>query len=148
MSPSFELSSREPAKTGAGFPLLLILSADLMLASRLEAPARDAGFDAKTVASLDALRTALAGQSTALVLIDLSDTTLPFAAALDIVTSAGSGVRCLGIYPHVRDDLGKDASARGCGTVLPRSRFFADIAGALRAASGTRASAAAKGESS
>jgi hypothetical protein len=148
MSPSSDLSSSEPERTRSDTPLLLILSADIMLASRIEAPARTAGFEPKLVASLEALRSALAGERSAMVLLDLADASLPYVDALESITNSGHRVGCLGIYPHVRDELGKDAVLRGCDTVLTRSRFFTDVTGALRTAAGAGLPAIALGDPS
>jgi hypothetical protein len=132
MSPANETLGTDAARLRR--PLLLVLSSDVMLCSRLEAPAASIGVKPVAIASLEELREALAGEPSAIVLLDLADAAVPYPEAIDAVQSVATDACCVGIYPHVRDDLKKDAVTRGCTIVLPRSQFFMDIAGALSAA--------------
>ncbi|HTE84962.1 MAG TPA: hypothetical protein VK821_09525 [Dehalococcoidia bacterium] len=105
-----------------------------MLATRLEAPARLAGLEVAAVSTAGQLAEALSHESTSLVLLDLADAAFPFAETLAAVMQLAPQARCIAIYPHVRAELGKMAQEAGCELVLPRSRFFMDIAGSLSAA--------------
>lgn len=59
---------------------------------------------------------------------------LGMAGALDAVRelrAAGFAGRVVGYGRHTERELLADAAAAGCDAVLPRSTFFADVAGAL-----------------
>jgi hypothetical protein len=63
------------------------------------------------------------------VLVDLAR----HAGEVAAVRAAAPAARVVAFGPHVDDDALDRARADGADTVLPRSRFFADVAGAARA---------------
>ncbi len=116
-----------------------------MLAARLEAPARMAGLDLEAVASKAELEDALQREEPDVALIDCADGGFPFAETHAAIRRLAPEARCIAIYPHVRAELAKMARDAGCELVLPRSRFFTDIAGSLNAAMSATLQAGARG---
>jgi hypothetical protein len=113
---------------------LIAASSDLMLTAQLETPARLTGVELEVAATPPELAVALTGEPPTLALIDAADIAFPFQETYDLIRRLAPGVTCIAIYPHVRADLRDLAQAAGCDLVLPRSRFFSDIAASLRAA--------------
>ncbi len=115
-------------------PQLLLVSSDLILLSQIEAPARAAGFAVAVVSSVEAISSALASARPELVVLDLADSAVSFDATLRMVRETAPEARVLAFYPHVRDELRRNAEAAGCDVVIPRSRFLTQTAGVLRQA--------------
>jgi hypothetical protein len=126
-SPAADESASSAART------IAVLSSDLMLALRLEAPARAAGCRLETISSLADLPRALAGLRPGLLVLDLADSAFPFVDTRGVIGELAPGARLLAFYPHVRADLASQARALGCDLLMPRSRFLSDPAEAFRA---------------
>jgi 2-keto-3-deoxy-6-phosphogluconate aldolase len=95
---------------------------DLMDRSKVSAAAPHVVF----VASAAALVAAVAGDGADLVVVDLSRS-----GVLDALRALPAGVPSIGFGSHVDTELLAAAAAAGCGTVLPRSRFFTRLAALL-----------------
>jgi hypothetical protein len=97
---------------------VVVFAPNLMDRSKIAAavPNRDIAF----VAAASALPSAAAEAQ--VVVIDLTRL-----GALDPLGQLPEGVRSIGFGSHVDTELLRAASAAGCGTVLPRSRFFAEV---------------------
>ncbi|MFN8024991.1 MAG: DNA-binding response regulator [Acidimicrobiia bacterium] len=96
--------------------MIVALVPDLMDRSRVSAALPDARF---TRAASDC------GDAT-VVLVDLARHADDVAA----VRAAAPAARIVAFGPHVDDDALARARADGADAVLPRSKFFADVAGA------------------
>ena len=100
--------------------VVLALVPDLMDRSRVSAALADARFtrDPADCAGAD------------VVLVDLARHADDVAA----VRAAAPAARIVAFGPHVDDEALARARADGADAVLPRSKFFADVAGAARPA--------------
>src|SRR6266567_7898438 len=98
-------------------PKLLLPSSDLMLAARLEAPARMVGLEIEAVSSHAELEGALRREEPAVALLDCADSGFPFAETHASIRRLAPEARCIAIYPHVRAELAKMARDAGCELV-------------------------------
>jgi DNA-binding NarL/FixJ family response regulator len=112
--------------------LLVLLSSDLMLGSRLEAPARSAGLELATVEAPSRITDVLEQGPTKLVVLDCADRVFPLTQTLQAVRRLTPGAAVIGFYPHVDAEIGRSATEAGCDIVMPRSRFFMDMGAAIR----------------
>lgn len=108
------------AKAGAlSRPVVVLVSADLLDASRVEAEAAAAGYRCEVWRSLPAE----IGRQPAIALVDLVHR-----QADDAVRSlSAAGVRVIAFGPHVDDLAMVRARSLGAAEALPRSRFFASV---------------------
>jgi hypothetical protein len=97
---------------------VVVFAPNLMDRSKIAAavPDRDVSF----VSAAGALSDAAADAE--VVVIDLSRF-----GALERLSALPEGVRSIGFGSHVDTELLRHASAVGCDTVLPRSKFFAEV---------------------
>ena len=109
---------------------VLALVDDLFFQSKLIETARQVGVTLKIAGTGAALIAAAAAQEHKLVLIDLNARQ----GALDAVSqlhntgnSAGNARPIIGFLSHVQVDLAEKALAAGCQSVLPRSKFTAEL---------------------
>ena len=105
---------------------VLALVDDLFFQSKLIETARRLGVTLKIAGTGDALVAAAATQEHKLVLVDLNARQ----GALDAVTKlsgSGNAQPIIGFLSHVQVDLAEKALAAGCQSVLPRSKFTADL---------------------
>lgn len=110
---------------------LLLLSADLMLAMQLEAPARAVELSLVSIETGAALPMALATGLPRIVVIDLAQAIFPLNETYQMIRRSAPEASILGFYPHVQSELGDRAKAAGCDLVIPRSRFFMNTAAIL-----------------
>ncbi|MCI0681747.1 MAG: hypothetical protein L0Y71_06560 [Gemmataceae bacterium] len=108
----------------------ILLSDDLLFASRITGTARALGLDLKVArgaADLERLRQA---QAPACVLVDLQHAELNVPALAAQLRQAG---RCtlVGYGSHVAAEVLQQARADGCDVVLPRSQFVERLAADL-----------------
>jgi CheY-like chemotaxis protein len=105
---------------------VLALVDDLFFQSKLMETARRLGVTLKITGTGEALITAAAAQEHKLVLVDLNARQ----GALDAVSqlhNAGNAQPIIGFLSHVQVDLAEKALAAGCQSVLPRSKFTAEL---------------------
>ena len=104
--------------------LCLVLSDDLLDASRIIGEAREAGWTATQCRDSTVLLAA-AARRPALVVVDLHN------PGLDIVSLASNlksfGATVVGFGSHVDASRLKTARQAGCDEVMPRSAFFAEL---------------------
>jgi CheY-like chemotaxis protein len=111
-------------------PLCLVLSDDLLDASRLAGHGRAAGLVVVHCRDLPTLQAA-ATSDPALVILDLHFPGLDVAAAAPALKATGA--RVVGYGSHVDAARLKSARQAGCDEVLPRSAFFEGLEGKLQA---------------
>lgn len=115
------------AKTG------LLLSDDLIFSSRILGTARDLGLLVKTARNAETLVALAREQPPSCVIIDLGNPGLNITDAVTQLRSSEPGVCVVAYGSHVDTASLQAARDAGCDLVLPRSKFVADLAGALPA---------------
>jgi CheY-like chemotaxis protein len=110
-------------------PLCLILSDDLLDASRVIGEGRAAGLEVIQCKNQNALLVA-AGRKSALVILDLHNPGLDVNAVSAALKA--EGVTLIGFGSHVDSARLKAARQAGCDEVLPRSAFFEGLGDRLR----------------
>jgi DNA-binding response OmpR family regulator len=114
-----------------------LLTADLVVASRVEGAAAKAGMGFRTIGSAAELAAELERERLNIVLIDLSTPSLDVGAVMDGVRAMGGERPAVVAFgPHVHESRLVAARAAGCDEVLSRGQFFAQIDAILRRASG------------
>ena len=111
-------------------PLCLVLSDDLLDASRVIGDGRAAGLAVVQVRDPGALRTALE-RGPVLAVLDLHNPGLEVGALVPLAKAVGA--RVVGYGSHVDAARLKAARLAGCDEVLPRSAFFDGLEAKLRA---------------
>jgi DNA-binding response OmpR family regulator len=106
-------------------PLCLVLSDDLLDASRIAGHGRAAGFDVIQCRDPKALFAAL-DRGPVLALLDLHNPGLDVAEVVAAL-KAGGVRRVIGYGSHVDAARLKAARQAGCDEALPRSAFFGDL---------------------
>jgi hypothetical protein len=101
---------------------VVALVPDLMDRSRVSAALPDARFTRDAGGCVDA----------AVVLVDLAR----HAGDIAAVRAAAPGARIVAFGPHVDDAALAQARTDGADVVLPRSKFFGDVAGVVAGAAG------------
>jgi DNA-binding NarL/FixJ family response regulator len=111
-------------KGGTDLKSVLLLSDDLIDASRVGGAARDHGASVKSARDLAGLTTLARQESPRLVIVDLANGGLSIAALLEMLHAACPQMpRVVAYGPHVNADLLRAARQAGCDLVLPRSAF-------------------------
>ena len=105
-------------------PSCLVLSDDLLDASRIIGEARAAGWSATQCRDSTALLTAI-DRKPRLVIIDLHNPGLDVAIVVEALKTTGAAI--VGFGSHVDAARLKAARQAGCNEVMPRSSFFADL---------------------
>jgi len=123
----------QPAPAGDGYSgRMLLLSADLMLAVRLEAAAAGIGLRLESVARLNDLRTMPELSDVRAVVIDLAASDFPVEETAQALRSRRAyPLNTLAFFPHVMKDLGQRGRTAGYTVVVPRSQFMSDMSGLL-----------------
>jgi CheY-like chemotaxis protein len=115
---------------------VVLLSADLMGASRVEGAARLAGVEYFMVGSVDAAVESCAARSVTLVAVDLAT------PRIDVGTDVGTLVERLkraepapfvvAFGPHVHEAALQAAKSAGCDAVLSRGQFMSQVDALVR----------------
>jgi CheY-like chemotaxis protein len=115
-------------------PIALLLSDDLIDASRITGTARSLGLTVRQVGSVDALEQLVRESAPSCVLVDLNYPRLDVPGMIRRLSGASPNMpRLVGYGSHV-DAVGlKAARAAGCDLVLPRSAFVEQLADQLPA---------------
>jgi DNA-binding response OmpR family regulator len=118
---------------------VLLLSGDLMVASRVEGAAARIGLSLRTVSTDDQAATACANQPNGLLIVDLSTAGLDVAALIAGLTAmADRRPKTIAFGPHVHESLLSAAREAGCDEVISRGQFFAQLDEILRRAGNER----------
>jgi DNA-binding NtrC family response regulator len=105
---------------------VLLVSSDLMGASRIEGAARLAGVEFRMVGGVDDAAAACAAQRVKLVLVDLATPGLDVAALVERMRKRSGNVPAIIAYgPHVHEAVLDAAKTAGCDRVLSRGQFMA-----------------------
>jgi hypothetical protein len=114
------------ADANATAGMLLLVTADLFLGSRLRAAAEQAGYRVVTAAASSRLAAAVDVDRPLRLAIDLTTPGIDLAECRAVVGDADFS-RSLAYAPHVRVDLLKAARGAGIGTVITRSQLDASF---------------------
>jgi DNA-binding NtrC family response regulator len=105
--------------------MVVLLSGDLMGASRVEGAARRAGVDFRMVGSVEAASDLCAEQAVALLVVDLATAGLDVAALVGrLKRDAKRAPAIVAFGPHVHEAALDAANAAGCDHVLSRGQFM------------------------
>jgi CheY-like chemotaxis protein len=112
---------------------LILLSADLMIASTAEGPARRAGVPVKVVGQGDAAVAACRAADGALLAVDLTTPGLDVTSLMSALRGEAqtAGVHVLAFGPHVQEGKLAAALAAGCDEVVARGEFDRRLGAAL-----------------
>ncbi|RJP35591.1 MAG: hypothetical protein C4547_09360 [Phycisphaerales bacterium] len=105
---------------------VIMVTDDLIFASRVAGASEAGGLECRTVKSERALRDALAGQDVRLVIVDLGLDPAVLDACTAVLAELAGPAR-IAYYPHVRVDLRKRATSLGIDEVMPRSKFAQEL---------------------
>jgi DNA-binding NarL/FixJ family response regulator len=106
----------------------LVLSDDLLFASKITAEAHAAGCDAVLVRSLDALTERFAASPLACVFVDLGFPGLAIGALASRLHEVAPSPRIVAYGSHVDAETLRAAREAGCTAVLTRSQFAEHLA--------------------
>jgi DNA-binding NarL/FixJ family response regulator len=117
--------------------VVLVLSADLMFGSRVQAQLAADGHEPELIGGVERLRERLAdghARVAELLIVDLTDDRLDGAAAVQTLAADGAlaGTRTLAFYSHVDADTRARAQRAGFDLVVPRSRMAREGAQLVR----------------
>ena len=108
---------------------VLLVSGDLMSASRVEGAVRQAGANWTQVSSAARAVEFCASELVSLVLVDLATAGLNVAELVASLKSNGEGSPAIVAYgPHVHEAALEAAQAAGCDAVLSRGQFMSQAA--------------------
>ena len=105
----------------------LLLTADLMTASRVDGAARQAGTELRTVDTAENAVAACTDTPAILVIVDLTIQSLDVAALVTALKALAPPPRVVAFGPHVHESALAAARTAGCDEVLSRGQFFAQI---------------------
>lgn len=104
---------------------VVLLSGDLMGASRVEGAARLLGVEFRMVGSVDAVVDCCAAQPVALVMVDLATAGLDVAALVERLKGRSNHVPAIVAFgPHVHDAMLTAAKEADCDRVVSRGQFM------------------------
>jgi DNA-binding NtrC family response regulator len=104
---------------------VVLLSGDLMGASRVEGAARMASVEFRMVGNVDAAVECCAAQPVMLVMVDLATAGLDVAALVERLKGRSNHVPTIVAFgPHVHDAVLDAAKEAGCDQVVSRGQFM------------------------
>ena len=107
---------------------VVLLTADLMTQSRVEAAALRSAVSLRSVSNPSALAASVVESSAAAVILDLTLPTLDVAASVaELKSLPGVKPTIIAFGPHVHEPLLAAAQAAGCDEVLSRGQFFSQL---------------------
>lgn len=110
----------------------VLLSGDLMVVSRVEGAAKQAGAAIRAVSSAAQAIEACESESAEALVIDLTMLAMDVAALVDqLRASRGDSMRIIAFGPHVHEDKLAAAREAGCDVVVSRGQFFSQVAAIL-----------------
>jgi CheY-like chemotaxis protein len=126
------ISPARSANKGKSMPSGLLLSDDLLFASRITGEARALGLTVTSARSLDQLLALAAAETPACVLLDLAFPGLDLAELFRQLGETGDPTpRVVAYGSHVDTESLRAARSAGCDPVLPRSKFVEELPRAL-----------------
>jgi DNA-binding NarL/FixJ family response regulator len=114
----------EPTDTAPG----LLLSDDLIFASRITGTARAMGLEVRQVRALDQLPESMSRWQARCVIVDLAFPGLDLPDLMHRLGETGAAPRVVAYGSHVDAAALRAAREAGCAPVLPRSKFVEDLA--------------------
>lgn len=122
-------------------PTVLYAAADLIWATKIKGTGDGIGVPCRPVRSLEMLEARLADSDVRGLVLDLDTGALAFELLARLRSGAKAdrerAIRVVAFGPHVAVDLLRRAQSEGASAVLARGAFNAQLAGVLRALSGT-----------
>lgn len=107
---------------------VVLLSGDLMGASRIDGAARLAGVSYRMVSSVDAAVAACAESEATLLLVDLATPAIDVAALVERAKSQPHRTMTIVAYgPHVHEAVLAAAESAGCDQVMSRGQFMSRV---------------------
>lgn len=107
---------------------VVLVSADLMGASRIETAARSAGVPYQMVGSVEAAVAAAVAAPTSLVILDLTTAGIDAAELVQrLKPPSANQPTVVAFGPHVHEATLQDAKAAGCDEVLARGQLLSQI---------------------
>lgn len=107
---------------------IVLVSGDLMGASRIEGAAQFAGVDFRMVGSADAAIELCTASRVPLVMVDLTLVGLDVGALVDRLKGLPDGGPAIVAYgPHVHEAKLAAAQAAGCDAVMSRGQFLSNV---------------------
>jgi len=108
--------------------VVVLLTDDLMVASRVEGAARRAGVPLTTCADVERVVSHCREQNVDRLIVDLSSRSGDVAAIVEQFAKAAVEPPPMTAFgPHVHDKLLAAAAAAGCERVVSRGQFFAEL---------------------
>jgi CheY-like chemotaxis protein len=108
-------------------PNAILLSDDLMFASRIAGTARDLGLSLNSARSPTALLEAARRQPPTCVIVDLANNGLDLPVLMTELKKLPNPPRVVAYGSHVDAASLQAARAAGCAAVLPRSKFVEEL---------------------
>jgi DNA-binding NarL/FixJ family response regulator len=117
----------------AGVPAAMLVSADLMFASRVRAAAERVDVTVESALGVDALWEKVVNGSPPLVILDLSAPGLRAEAIVPKLRELKPAPETIIAFgPHVQEELLRGAEKAGCDVVLSRGQFNAQMDALLK----------------
>jgi len=108
---------------------LLLALTDLLFLARIRAAAEALGLTVERATTPEEVLERARATRPAAIIFDLHEERLdPFRTLAEVKADASlRGIRTIGYFSHVRDDVRERALRAGCDLVLPRSAFIAQL---------------------
>ena len=108
--------------------VVVLLTGDLTVLSRVEGAAMRAGADVRAAADASHAVERCAAEPAALLIVDLSTPSLDVESLIEQLRSAATSLpRVVAFGPHVHGERLEEARRAGCDDVVSRGEFFARI---------------------
>ncbi|HEX4129275.1 MAG TPA: hypothetical protein VHZ24_04480 [Pirellulales bacterium] len=118
---------------GTSSPAAILVTGDLMFASRVTAAGQRTGVPVAIALGIDALGEQLAEGAPKLVVLDLTTPRLDVSTVVERLRAAQGAVpTVIAFGPHVQEQMLAQATAAGCDRVLARGQFNAQMDDLLR----------------
>lgn len=122
---------------------VVLLSGDLMGASRVEGAARQAGIDLRLATHADSALDCCSAEDVLLVIIDLATSNLDVSALVEqLKHRTGRAPAIVAFGPHVHEETLISAKAAGCDEVFSRGQFLSQAGTIMARYAGSKSSEA------
>jgi DNA-binding NarL/FixJ family response regulator len=116
---------------------IVLLSADLMVVSRVEGAGAKAGTSVRAVSTAAGAVEACRAASAAILVVDVGTPSLDIGSLVrDVKSTVGAAARVVAFGPHVHAERLAAAEQAGCNEVVSRGQFFAQLDEILRRSAG------------